>query len=564
MYSHWKAESGEGNFSMKKRTLTYTTRSTLSILILLGVLVIINGVSQHKFVRWDLTEYKQYTISEATKKILRALDDIVTIKLYFSKNLPPVMMLKEQQVLDLLDEYRAFAKGKIEVKREDPASSPELENQVRSMGIPQVQMTFREKDAVEVKNGYLGMGVFFGTNKEVLPIVQNVDNLEYDLTSAVKKVTSPEVLKVGYLTGHDERDLSKDYSLIQGALAQQYQIIPVTITAGQPIPSEIKTLIIAGPKKDIPEAELFEIDQYLMKGGKLIVLMDMISINMEMGLMATPVQCSLTKLLESYGIRVNLDLVLDRYNERLTYSESPNNIVQYITTVNYPFFVKVMKKNFDTKSPVLRGLETVTLPWTSSIDLLSYKLKNADISKLLQSSEFAWTQKGRFMLNPKQQFTVPPDQEKQYLLAAIVTDAFDSYYKGKEVPKAAQEPDQDTAAKGKPAAQEVHKVIEKSPKTEIMVVGNSSFITADSLRRFSGNGVFFLNSVDWLTQGEALIGIRTREVTERPLNELSDKTVAFLKFINIFGVSAIMVGVGFFIFYWRRREKKLYETMISR
>jgi len=539
-----------------KRKVQYTTQSTLSILIVLVVLIFINILSQTKFLRWDLTANQQYTISPSTKKIIGKLDDIINVKLYFSKNLPPILQIKERRIKDLLDEYRAYSKGRIIVKKEDPSSDTELENKVRSIGVPQVQMTYRQKDEVEVKNGYFGLAVFYGGKKEVIPIIQDEDNLEYDLTSAISKVTSDTVLKVGFSTGHDERDVEKDYSLIKGALNQQYETAVVPISEDQPVPADITTLIIAGPKKDFTEKELFQIDQYLMKGGKLIVLMEMVQINLEMGLFATPLENKLNNLLESYGIKINQDFVLDRYNDRLTYSESPDNRIQYVTTVNYPFFIKAMKKYFAENSPILRGLESITFPWISSLSLINSKLKDAETVELIKSSEFSWVQKDNFNLNPKQQFAVPPDQENQYLLAAVITNEFTSYFKGKEIPKG-------SAEKENESADVALKIVEKSPKTNLMVVGNSYFITADSLRRFQSNAVFFLNSVDWITQGEALIGIRSRSITERPIEEVSENSKSVIKFINIFGGSILIVFIGLTIFYLRKRERKMYESMLS-
>ncbi|RJP57998.1 MAG: hypothetical protein C4541_08955 [Candidatus Auribacter fodinae] len=549
---------------MKQRKLTYAAQALLTTLVVLGIIVIINGISVRKFVRWDLTESKQYTISDSTKNVLSKLDDIITIKLYFSKNLPPVMRIREQQVKDLLDEYRAYSGGNIVVKREDPGEDEELARQVQSIGIPQVQMTFREKDKVEVKNGYLGIGIFYETKHEVLPIVQNVDNLEYDLTSAIKKVVMETIPTVGFLTGHGERDINKDYALIKGAIDQQYETKTVSLENGQLVSDEIDTLIIGGPRTDFSERDLFAIDQFVMRGGKLMVLLDMAELNLEMGLIATPLNLSINKLLESYGIKVNNDMVLDRFNDRLTYSESPNNVVQYITTVNYPYFVKAFKQNFDTTNPIVRGLETLTFPWTSSIDLIERKVKDASVIKLVQSSENAWTQKGRYDLNPKQDFNVPPDQEAQYILAAIVENSFSSYFAGKEIPPAQKS--EETPEQAEPPAEqsEPEQIIEYSPTTNIMVIGGSYFITTDSLRRFNSNAVFFLNAVDWLTQGEDLIGIRTRNVTERPVRELSEKVISFIKFINIFGVSLMVISAGLFRMYWRKREKRMYETMISK
>ncbi|MCD6460710.1 GldG family protein [bacterium] len=545
---------------MRKRKVQLTTQTVISVLILFGVLVIINGISQKKFCRLDLTKNKQYTVSPATKKILAGLDDIVTIKLFFSKNLPPVMAIQERRVKDMLDEYRAYSKGKIVIKRIDPASDPKLEQQVRSIGIPQVQMTFREKDNIEVKNGYLGIGIFYADKTEVLPIVQHIDNLEYDLTSAIRKVTRNEIIKIGLLTGQGERDFSDEFSFIRGVLDQQYDTVMVDLKNGLPIPEDVKLLIIAGPKKDFSKRDLFEIDQFVMRGGKLVVLFDTINIDFKRGLMATARKNNFSELLANYGIRVNTNLVLDRYMDKLTYSESPDNRIQYVTTVNYPYFVKAVKTNFDKDNPITRGLQSLTLPWISSVNIDSGKLADAKITRLIKSSEFAWETKGRFNLNPKQQFNVPPDQEKQFDLAVIVTDKFKSMFEGKEIPAVEKSEQSDPNAPPPPDDSD-RKIIAQSPQTQIFVMGSSYFITMDSLRRFSGNGVFFMNAVDWMAQGDALIGIRSRSVEEYPIKDLSDAAKSGIKFINVFGGSVLLVIIGFAIFYLRRREKIIYENM---
>ena len=545
---------------MRKRKLQLTTKSAVSILILLGVLIIINGISQKKFCRLDLTKNKQYTISPATKKILRELDDIVTIKLFFSKNLPPVMAIQERRVKDMLDEYKAYSKGKIVVNRIDPASDPELQQQVHSIGIPQVQMTFREKDNVEVKNGYLGIGIFYADRTEVLPIVQQIDNLEYDLTSAIRKVTRNEIIKVGLLTGHGERDFSDDFSFIRGVLDQQYDTMVVELKNGLPIPEDVKLLIIAGPKENFSKRDFFEIDQFVMRGGKLVVLYDTINIDFKRGLMATPLENNFSEFLSFYGIKVDANLVLDRYMDKLTYSESPDNRIQYITTVNYPYFVKTVEANFDEENPITRGLQSLTFPWISSVEVDKSKRQNAQITELIKSSEFAWEAKGRFNLNPKQQFNVPPDQEKQFDLVLIVADEFKSMFTGKEIPKVEKIDQADPNAPPPPDDSE-RQIIEQSPQTQIFVIGSSHFLTMDSLRRFSGNGVFFMNAVDWMAQGDALIGIRSRAVEEYPIRELSDTSKSMIKFINVFGGAIILAGIGLVIFYLRRREKIIYENM---
>jgi len=100
---------------------------------------IINAFSSNHFTRIDLTEDKRYTVSKSTKKLLTELDDIVNIKVYLSKDLPPYVVMLTGQVKDLLEEYKIYSEGNINIEYIDPSSDPMIQQKLRFMGIPQVR-----------------------------------------------------------------------------------------------------------------------------------------------------------------------------------------------------------------------------------------------------------------------------------------------------------------------------------------------------------------------------------------------------------------------------------------
>ena len=189
---------------------TYGGSILVEVIIVVAILAIVNLISLNFFARADLTENKRYSISQSTKDVLRELDDVINIKVYFSKKLPPYLTTLTRQVRDVLDEYRAYAGRNLVIYFEDPTDDPELQRRVHSLGIPPVQLNIIEKDKAEVMNAYLGIAVLFEDRSEVIPVVQNANNLEYDLTSAIVKVASDERRTVGFLTGHDEPDIEKE------------------------------------------------------------------------------------------------------------------------------------------------------------------------------------------------------------------------------------------------------------------------------------------------------------------------------------------------------------------
>ena len=184
---------------MEAKKIKNRTQLLIYILVILGLLVVVNYLGTKWLKRIDMTEGKEYSISASTKKILKNLDDIVNIKVYFSKNLPPNLTKVATDVKDILSEYKAYAGKNLRITWEDPAENDDARSMARSLGIPEVQMQTFEKDKAQVINGYLGIAVLYEDKKETLPVVQNLQNLEYDLTMAVMKVSRKSIPKIGIL-----------------------------------------------------------------------------------------------------------------------------------------------------------------------------------------------------------------------------------------------------------------------------------------------------------------------------------------------------------------------------
>jgi len=189
MSANSKQESGN---RMLSRSFQYGTSSIIIVLIVLGIIVVINVMSMRHFVRADLTENKDFTVSDATKKVLSELDDIITIDAYFSKEVPPYVTNIKSQVNDIFDEYSAYSGGNVSVELVSmprAGDDPELEQKARFLGIPPVQVNILEKDKTEVVTIYFGIVIGYEDRNEIIPVIQNVRTLEYDLTSAIIKVS---------------------------------------------------------------------------------------------------------------------------------------------------------------------------------------------------------------------------------------------------------------------------------------------------------------------------------------------------------------------------------------
>jgi len=584
-----------------------TTNIILMVLIVLGLLTVVNFLAQKKFFRLDLTETSQYTISDATKNIVENLDDLVNVKIFFSHKLPPRMVNLENQISDLFDELQAYSGGNLRVEYIDPGDDPKLQQLAQSFTIPQVQLNIYEKDKAEVTSAYMGIGFIYGDRQEAIPIIQNLQSLEYDVASRLLKLTRDEVETVGFLVGHEGPDIYEDaeYGALRQELEKEFRVTMVDLTSGNSIPPDVDTLVVAGPKTILKEREKFEIDQFLMRGGRGIFLLDPIKMNP--GLQAQPQPTNLDDLLAHYGVRVSRDLMIDSLNSMASFSRG---YMRY--SLPYPYWPRVHKQNLNPDSPVVNKLDGLTLPWCAPLRLLTAEVEEIPVPKtevaramtggaendeageveelpaedvdpgnpeslakveqggdvpnvtgivLATTTQFGSVVKSPFNLDPQQSFN--PETTGRYPLAVALTGTFTSFYADRPIPKklTGEEDDQelDLSAMLDPGAQgeeeEREEIIEASPETQIIVVGNALFANGNYVAQCPGNGIFLLNAVDWATRGGDLIDIRSRAVIDRPLKELSSNQKTMVRFVNTFGVSLLVVLFGLYRFYSRRRNR---------
>ena len=544
---------------MAAKTLKYGGNTLAFILVVFGIVALINFLSSRRFIRADLTADKRYTISQSTKKVLKRLDDIVTIDAYFSRQPARIAQLR-QSVRDMLEEYRAFSKN-LQINFIDPATGDEAQKQqLRFIGIPEMQINVIEKDKAEIANVYMGIAILYADKKEVLPVVQTTANLEYDLTSAILKVTSKEIKTIGFLTGHDELDVfGQAFGPLRQELSKQYDVRKVPIEADKAIDADVATLVVAGPKKELTEREKYEIDQFIMRGGRALFLVDPVVIQYE-GLNVSSLTTGLNDLLEHYGVKLNDNLVLDVSMDQLTYSQGFMTV-----TTSYAYFIKVLKQyqyrtgetsdGLSKDSIITNQLESLTFPWAGSLELIPNADAPVEAIALAKTSRGGWTAQSPYNISPtNRQFQPPASVQQAHTVAISLSGVFKSFYAGKAIPPAeSSEPDEVVTAK---PAEEERTTKTDSETTQIVVVGNSQFLQQG---RPDGQ-LFFLNTVDWLTLGEELINIRSHGVTNRPLKEVSESEKFFLKFISIAGVPILVVAFGLVRFFLRRRAKRLVEA----
>ncbi len=514
------------------------TRRDLVVLALaiVVVLFVFNFLSSRHFIRVDLTEGNEYTLSDSTRNILENLDDVVNIKIYFSKDLPPALMMLRRDVDDLLSEYQTYAIGKIKVQYVDPQETQQIEGQIQMMGIPPVQVNVVEKDKHELVKLYLGMTVAHEDRREILPVVQNTLNLEYDLTAAILQVTQKERPVVKWWTRGD----GLAYKNIQEMLKRRYTVQEIADGDLDLVPTRDALLVLA-VSADLTEAELFAIDQYLMGGGKVLFLVDRARIANKLQVLPTEVP-NVVSWLSHFKIDVKDRLLLDRSN---SYAAFSGGHITY--QVPYPYFVKVRSDGFDPDSPIVSDLDTLIFPWVSPIELgVSKKDSGVSSVVLAESSIFNKPAELSESLLPEKAGlalgrTRSEPRPLVVLTSGKLTSAFGDGGMVSPVPGS--------------------DVLKISENGQLMVIGNTRFVQDRFVAQFRPNTIFFENAVDSMAMGGQLIGIRSKGVTDRPIEELSPAAIAGVKYSNILGPSLLLVAVGLIIIFLNRQKRHLLRTV---
>jgi gliding-associated putative ABC transporter substrate-binding component GldG len=501
----------------------------VTALVLAGIVIVLNFFSYQLFYRYDITENKDYSISKVSKRMVKDSDDLITVKVYFSSNLPSQFIALKQDVKDILNEYAQSSGGKFKVEFIDPGKDEKIASELQMLGIPQLQFEVYEKDKLQLVNGYLGLTVSYGGNTEAIPVVeQDAKNLEYQITTSIKKVAKKEIDSIGYVTSNGTAGLDGDLATAKKKLEELYTVQMVDLTGKSPvIPAGIKTLVIEGPKEKFSTEALKAIDKFVMQGGGLALFAD--GVVLGEGLTAKANDIGLEPLLSAYGIKLNKDLALDVRNNYASFSQG---FMRF--SLQYPYWPKVEKPDFDSANSTVSDLESVTFPWVSTIDIDESKLgTEAKVSRLAQTTSKGWLKSGDFDLNPQQTFS-PSGAQGPKTLAVSVTGKLKSAFPD---PKQAKE----TAA-GK-----------------IVVVGDSDFAKENLNQLSKDNITFFQNVVDSITIDQDLISIRSKGVSSRPLKEISDSERTLLRYMNIFGITALVLVFGVSRYYMRRRRRYLED-----
>lgn len=497
---------------MKKTT-------TLSIILLAAILFVLNVLSRNLFFRWDLTADNQYTLSNATKDILKNLDNPVTITSYFSEDLPPDLQKLRKDFLEMLIEFRNTSKNMVDYQFIDPNSGPEKEQEAQQSGIQPVMINIREKDQSKQQRAYLGAILKMGEQQEVIPVIATGEGMEYSLSTSIKKMAVTNKPIVGIVQGHGEPSL-QDLAQVYQSLSILYAIEPVDLSNADL--ARFKAIAMVAPKDSIPPIHFTNLDNYLSNGGNLFLGINRVEGNLQ-NQSGSLVNTGIETWLNTKGIEIEPSFLLDAQCGTVSVQQQQGFFVMN-TPVQFPYIPLI---NQFPDHPITKGLEQVILPFASPINYSGPGI----FTPILQSSS--------------QSASSP---------APTTFDVVNKKW---------------TANDFMMSNLNIGGIIEGAGLGKIVVIGDGDFpVTGQQRRGQSQDNIsLMVNSIDYLSDDTGLIELRTKGVATRPISDeyLGDENAGkrnFMKYLNFALPLLLVILYGFFRFQKQKmvRIRRMQEN----
>lgn len=491
-----------------KKSIVYTR-----IALVTGILIMINLLSEKWYARLDFTADKQYTLSRATKDLLGDLEDVVTVTAYFSENLPAQLAKTRKDFEDMLVEYENRSAGKMVYKFVNPAEDEGTERAAQEKGIRPVMVNVTQKDQASQMRAYMGATLQQGEETEVIPFIQSGAGMEYELTTAVKKLSVQEKPVIGFLRGHGEPPMAASAEVL-GQLRVLYDPEEYTISDSTEIPVYFRSLAIVNPMDSFPAGHLEQLDRYLSSGGNIFIAYTNLQPDLQQGFLTSHPVSSLESWMESKGWTFGKDYIVDAQSGSISVQQNLGGFIVNSQKA-FPFFPIISE--FENH-PVTEGLDAVILPFVSPIEVTGEDT-SIHIRPLAYTSELTGL--------------IP---------APVMVDIEKEWSRG------------DFGAGAQAVAIAAEGPLGGSGRSRMVVVSNGSFSvngTGEQQQRVSEDNVNFTsNIIDWLSDDTGLIYLRTKGVTSRPLAQVEDSTRNLYKYGNVLAPIVLILAVGLF-----RRQK---------
>jgi ABC-2 type transport system permease protein len=523
----------------------------------------------------------EYDLTRAIKKVVygfrntaelfeRIDEPVRFISIMTPDSLPEIFQEIPQAVRDAAGELEEKSGGKF-VYEEILATEPEQQAEVERVygARPMALGLFSEESF------YLYGLLLVGDRLEQIPLTQTdvtQAGVREAIEAALRRYTpgflktvgvvapapemSPEMVMQYQMQGMRPPAPPPEFQQATLFLGQDYRVRDVTLAAEGGVPAEVDLLLVLKPR-DLTEKAVFHLDQYLMRGGRIILCSGAYSTDFSSnGIQVRSVTSGLDDWLAHLGVRIPQQLVLDDRNRPLPVPEQRSTPLGTLLTwrmAPYPYLVEVTEDGLAAPE-ILAGLDGVGIYWGSPVEVELAEDSGIEAREILRSSDRAWTSDDLLQVS-RLDYEVPPETGVQ-VLAVSLSGRFPSYFAGKEVPVGSDE--------GAPTAV----ALEESPETRLLVVGDTEFLSDFVARAlgdteagfFTQNLRFLENAIDWMTLDSDMIAIRSRGASGRRLAQTDRGTQVAVEALNYVVPALLLLAFAVYRFWRRGRIEPLVHA----
>ncbi len=550
----------------------------------------------------DVGENRELMITSTMKKMsdktgtLLALDKNIQLKLYLSSSLEKNVASLAAYPGDFADKVEELNRqyyGRLDFKRIDPENLAAGEKSPQEYNLSSLTIPLGPPNNPVNKTVYASLVIDNGVTARAVNLFKRsiFGNYSIEDTAALIGVL-PGIVdtfvgidpRVGFLSDHNSRSIygapqgqnEPGMNNLQNLLGKNYDLVDVSLADG--IPSDVSTLLIVSPREGFSEWELFQLDQYIMKGNSIGFFIDsMTAIDTSGGNPYNaqppaylPRNTGLEPLLAHYGITVENSYILDENS----YVQTQRDQTGGLREIKYYFAPYIERETIESESVVMGSIKRILLLSNSPLTVSTDAASGVEPRVLFRSSAKSWEMREQINLYNPTTIYPPSDDQRLTMNAAVFIDGTkSSYFKGKSIPDPpVEEEDTDDADNDDALAvfssdQAAADMVQiDSGDGKIFVIGSSTLLMDNILdaEGRSANAAFLLNLVDTLSNREDYARMRSKGQTYSPLSETSVAFRRLVKGFNIVGLPVIVIFVGIVVLLRSISRKKRIELLFSR
>jgi gliding-associated putative ABC transporter substrate-binding component GldG len=549
-------------------------------LVIIIAIIAINFLASAFHQRIDLTNEKRFTISKPVKKILKTIDSKVEVAIFLKGDLPSGFKKLSTSAQELLQEFTEYSNGNVHYKiisADDkmPGSERTYADTLTSLGLIPINLKVQLKAGEQSQYIYPAAIVYYKNKMQAVnlysgpqAISQKELNgaealLEFKFADAINKIVENRKPMIAYATGNGEPVGPETYDLVENVLTANYTVFTMDLTKEPVIPDTFKLLMIVKPSLGFTDAEKLKIDQYVMRGGKILCFIDrleaeMDSLQIKNQVVAYERGLHLEDLFFKYGVRINPDLIMDLQCDFLPFNVNNNNQFEFLKWNYFPLFESKQNHVINKNVGLLAGkfvnsMDTVSAPGITKTILLS----SSDNSRTIETPA---------LISGDENRNAPVDaayNKKSIPAGVLLEGKFNSLFKNRT-----SQATMDSLEKyGTPFLTESPAdnkmiiisdgdiVLNGTVKGQPLPMGVNSYTVGSQYEYQFANKQFVENCIEYLINDAGLSEARAKDYTLRLLDpKKTDEQRTTWQIINLALPIILILFFGIFYQWWRKRK----------